>query len=77
MTLEIGEGGMSIATPDVLAVGEKVEVEPVLDGKISAIVRHQQGRIYGLEFVGLTEEQHEQIRGLCKELPHFSGHHLL
>jgi hypothetical protein len=71
MSLEIGAGGMSIATDQNLQVGEQVELDAVLDAKVGAIVRYSQGRIHGFEFVGISQEHMERIRTACRKLPRF------
>src|SRR3974377_947161 len=43
MTFEIGEGGMSAATPNILTIGEKVEVQ-VAGHTIKGGGRREQGR---------------------------------
>jgi len=76
LTIEISDGGMSLATDETLQIGERVELDPVIDGKVSAIVRHKQGRIYGLEFVNLSTEHLSLIRTTCRHLPFFSARSL-
>ena len=76
MTIEISDGGMSLATDETLQIGEQVELDPIVEGKVSAIVRHKQGRIYGFEFVGLSTEHLERIRATCRRLPFFYARNL-
>jgi hypothetical protein len=71
MSFEISEGGISAATPNYLAVGDQVELYPILGDWVKAIVRRKVGAMYGFEFVGLTKEQKEKIRALCEKLPPF------
>ena len=71
MTFELSEGGMSAATPNLLTVGEKVEISTIAGTKLKAVVRRKNGAMYGFEFVGLTEEVRERIRNTCKGLPMF------
>ena len=73
MTFEISEGGMSAATPNILLVGERVEVFPVMGFRVRAIVRRKYGAMYGFEFVGLKEEQRAKIRAACEKLPLFTS----
>jgi len=73
MAFEISESGMSAATPNILLVGEHVELNPVMGFRLHAIVRRKNGAMYGLEFAGLTEEQREHIRKQCENLPLFSS----
>lgn len=72
-TLEISEGGMSAATPNILFVGERVELWPVLGERVKATVKRKHGAMYGFEFVGLSEEQSEKIRKTCEKLPLFQS----
>jgi hypothetical protein len=71
MTFEISEGGLSAATRHTMRVGEKVELCPVLGYRLTAVIRHKTGAIYGFEFVGLSEEQRNAIRTKCQDLPPF------
>lgn len=73
MTFEISEGGLSAATLGHLRVGMEVELSPVLDFKVKAIVRRKLGSMYGFEFMSLGEQQRSRIRNLCKELPLFQS----
>jgi PilZ domain len=66
--VEISEIGMSAMVSGVLMAGETVELEPVAGGKTTAWVRHQLGRLYGFEFVGLKAEQAARIVENCKNL---------
>ena len=68
---EISEGGISAATPNILLVGERVELYPVVGYRVHAVVRRKNGAMYGFEFVGLTEEQSAKIRAKCESLPLF------
>ena len=67
---------MSIATNETLRIGEMVELEPVIDGKAFATIRHKQGRIYGFEFHGLTPEHKDRIRIACRRFTPFFPRHL-
>jgi hypothetical protein len=73
MAFEISESGMSAATPNILLVGEHVELNPVMGFRLQAIVRRKSGAMYGFEFVGLTGQQLEHIRKQCESLPLFSS----
>jgi c-di-GMP-binding flagellar brake protein YcgR len=72
-TFEISEGGMSAATPNILFIGERVEVGPVIGERVKAIVRRKQGAMYGFEFIGLSDGQREEIRKTCEKLPLFQS----
>ena len=73
MMFELSEGGMSAATPNILAVGEKVEVRTVAGQTVKAIVRRKHGAMYGFEFVGIHDEMREKIRNICRGLPLFQS----
>ncbi len=73
MTLEISEGGMSVMTQANLSRGKPVEIELMAECKVAGVIRHQQGTIYGLEFLNLKEECAARIREICKNLPLFNG----
>jgi PilZ domain len=73
MAFEISESGMSAATPNILLVGEHVELNPVMAFRLQAIVRRKSGAMYGFEFAGLIEQQREHIRKQCEKLPLFSS----
>ena len=71
MSLEISESGMSALIGDVLVVGDTVRLEPVVDSRVSALVRRQSGKIYGFEFLNLTPAQIQRIAEVCKALPKY------
>jgi hypothetical protein len=64
MTLEISES-------EALHGGERVEIELVVDVTLAAVVRRTQGRVYGLEFLNLSEELIECVKKICECLPRF------
>jgi hypothetical protein len=51
---EISSGGMSLATTAKLKNGEEVALSPVSGER--AMVRRNQGTVFGLEFLGVTDE---------------------
>jgi hypothetical protein len=73
MTFEISEGGLSAATPNILVVGETVQLNPVMGFRVKAIVRRKNGAMYGFEFINLVDKQRETIRKQCEKLPLFSS----
>ena len=73
MMFELSEGGMSAATPNILAIGETVEIDTVAGQTAKAIVRRKHGAMYGFEFVGLSEDFRERIRNICRGLPLFTS----
>jgi len=72
-SMEISESGLSAITADSLKVGDTVELETIVASKVIAIVRHNVGRVYGLEFLHLTAEQAQRITERCKMLPRYEG----
>jgi hypothetical protein len=64
MSFEISLGGMSAATPNVLFMGERVELYPVM---------RKNGAMYGFEFVDLDEQQKAKINKTCEGLPEFQS----
>jgi len=73
MTFKLSEGGMSAATPNILVIGERVEVSTIAGQTINAVVRRKHGALYGFEFMGLSEETKERIRSICRGLPAFTS----
>jgi hypothetical protein len=73
MTFEISEGGLSAATPNILFVGERVRLNPVMGFHLQAVVKRKNGAMYGFEFVGLSDAQRDKIRKDCERLPPFSS----
>jgi len=67
LSVEISEGGMSAMASEPLKVGERVELEPVEAGRVSAVVRHKLGQMYGFEFVDLGVEQAQRIADRCRK----------
>ncbi|MGB9074980.1 MAG: PilZ domain-containing protein [Terriglobales bacterium] len=64
ISLDIGEGGLGAIVQGDLRVGEMVEVDVhIPKGPLSAvaIVRHTSNVQSGLEFLGLTAEERQQI----------------
>jgi hypothetical protein len=73
ISIEISETGLSAIAADSLSVGDTVELEPVCAGTVSALVRHNVGRIYGFEFLNLSSEQASQIVQSCKTRALYDG----
>ncbi len=71
MSLEISESGASILTCATLKVGDIVELEPIGGGVAKAIVRRNLGKLYGLEFFGLSSSQAQKISMMCQKLPRY------
>jgi c-di-GMP-binding flagellar brake protein YcgR len=67
LSVEISEGGMSAMASEPLKVGERVELEPVEGGRVSALVRHKLGQMYGFEFVDLSAEHAQRIAESCRK----------
>lgn len=76
VSLEISQSGMSAMATGPLGTGETVEVEGVVQGPITAVVRHNNGKLYGFEFVKISASQILEIVNRCKMLPPF-GHNAL
>jgi hypothetical protein len=68
ISVDISESGMSAVADGLLKVGETVELEPVAGGKLSALVRHKLGGLYGFEFVSPGAEQVRRIAENCRML---------
>jgi len=75
ITLEISDGGLSAVVAAPLKVGERVQLERVAPGTISAEVCRQIGRVYGFEFLQLTNDQADKIREECRRLPLYPSNH--
>jgi hypothetical protein len=73
ITIEISVSGLSAITADSLKVNDTVELEPILGGRVLALVRRNIGRVSGFEFLNLTAEQVQQITQSCKLLPVYQG----
>jgi c-di-GMP-binding flagellar brake protein YcgR len=73
MSFEISLGGMSAATPNVLFMGERLELYPVMGFRVKAVVRRKNGAMYGFEFVDLDEQQQAKIGKTCEGLPEFQS----
>ncbi len=69
MTLEISESGLSAVLATPVRVGATVQLDLVPAGTVTAQVRHNVGRVYGFEFLQITEEQINQLRNECRRLP--------
>ena len=69
MTLEISVRGLSAMLASPLAIGETVQLDPVAAGTVTAQVRHQVGKIFGFEFLQISEEQSNKLRDECRRLP--------
>ena len=72
MSLEISQSGMSALLGDVLTVGDRVEVEPVAGGRVSALIVRNSGKIYAFEFLHLSPAQVRRIGENCKMLPRYN-----
>jgi hypothetical protein len=69
MTIEISEKGLSAMLGSPLAIGGTVRLEPVAAGTVTAQVRHVVGKVYGFEFLQVSQEQTNKIRDDCRTLP--------
>jgi PilZ domain len=73
ISLEISASGLSAITERSLRLNDRVELEPIAASKVLAVVRHNVGRIYGFEFLGLTAEQSHAIVESCKMFPRYQA----
>lgn len=71
VSLEISQSGMSAMAGGAMGAGETVEIERVTEGAITAVVRHNTGKLYGFEFVKISAAQVHEILERCKRLPPF------
>ncbi|MGA2019719.1 MAG: PilZ domain-containing protein, partial [Candidatus Sulfotelmatobacter sp.] len=69
MTLEISEGGASAMLASPVKIGESVKLEPIASGMVTAQVRHKVGKIYGFQFLQISEAQRDKLRDDCRRLP--------
>jgi hypothetical protein len=74
MTLEISEAGLSAVLASPLQIGDTVKLYPVAKETLTAQVRHNVGKIYGFEFVKITDEQILRLREICSCLPRYPDH---
>jgi PilZ domain len=70
-SFEVSEGGMSAASTTAMHVGDKVGLRPVTGETVKAVVRRNQGTMYGFEFLELAEGIRLRLRALCQNLPPF------
>lgn len=71
VSLEFSRSGMSVMANGPLGAGETVEIEHVVEGAITAVVRHNAGKLYGFEFIRISASQIREIVNRCKMLPPF------
>jgi c-di-GMP-binding flagellar brake protein YcgR len=69
----VSQGGMAFTLALSLQVGETVSLEVVLPFSehpltLTGVVRHCQGTKYGVEFIGLREQQRRAIVRFCERL---------
>lgn len=69
MTLEISEGGLSAVLISELQVGDTVKIYPIAGETLTAQVRHRIGRVYGFEFLEVSDQQVSRLRETCSRLP--------
>lgn len=70
---DVSEGGMAVSVPTALQMGETVTLQLTLPGSdlplmLTGVVRNLQSDTYGMEFVGLRDQQREAIVRLCEAL---------
>jgi hypothetical protein len=76
MTIEISVTGLSAIVSSALNIGDAVELHPIADGIVCAEERHNVGKLYGFEFVGLTAKQRRKIARECRDLPIYNRNSL-
>jgi len=67
---DIAEGGLGVLMASELPAGEVVQVEFMLPPdaepfRARAVVRYRKGYFHGIEFLGLSDEQKQQILEYC------------
>jgi hypothetical protein len=72
-TSELGEDGLGATLTGEIERGEAVTIEFALPLaayplKFRALVRYRTGLRHGLEFLTLTEEQHQSVERVCRLL---------
>jgi c-di-GMP-binding flagellar brake protein YcgR len=70
-SFEVSEGGMSAVSTTVMHVGDRVGLQPVAGETVKAVVRRNQGTMYGFEFLELPEGVRLRLRELCQNLAPF------
>ncbi len=70
-SFEISESGLSLATTVPLQVGEEVELTPVANATVRAVVKHNQLTMYGLQFIDLAPDLRNRLLELCKSCHYF------
>jgi len=67
---DIGEGGLGAIFVSEISQGEVVAVQMQLPSggmlQMRGIVRYRKGLLHGLEFLGLSESQHQAVLELCE-----------
>jgi len=61
ISVDISSSGLSAMVRGDLTQGDTVQLDPVAGGRVMATVRHKVGRLYGFEFMDLSNEQSERI----------------
>ena len=70
---DIGHGGMGAVFNAECVKGEVISLEFRLPNvtevlNVRSIVRYRKGFLHGLEFLGLTDEQRQEIEAFCSQL---------
>jgi hypothetical protein len=76
MTIEISVSGLSAVLSAPVTAGEVVELCPIAGGTVTAQVRHAVGKVYGFQFLKITQKQMRKIIRECLNLPIYTGNHL-
>jgi hypothetical protein len=73
MTLEISVRGLSAVVSSPINVGDIVDLCPIAGGTVTAQARYSVGKVYGFEFLKITEKQVRKIAKECENLPTYNG----
>lgn len=76
MTIEISVSGLSAVLSSPINIGDLVDLQPIAGGSVTAQVRHHVGKVYGFQFLGLSEKQSRAIAKECQKLPVYKANHL-
>jgi hypothetical protein len=71
MSFEMSQSGLSAVINAELRIGEQVELSTIAGYRLSAVVRHNQDKFYGFEFLNLTPDQSQKLADYFKQLPLF------
>ena len=76
MMIEISVSGLSAVLSSPVKVDDVVELCPIAGGTVTAQVRHAVGKVYGFQFLKITQKQVRKITKECQNLPIYRGNHM-